>query len=131
METIKERLEYLRNQLQAENISYGELIELQSLAQHIEPGDVELLQAAGVPEFDTICDITGELMDEGFVIENGIFVTHIKYKKDLIKFFRDPKWQAAVEEDDLDIVLHVLSDEELLEFLGENEYYYWTTFYEN
>lgn len=50
METIKERLEYLRDQLQAENLSYGELLELQSLAQHIEPGDVELLEAAGVPE---------------------------------------------------------------------------------
>jgi hypothetical protein len=33
-------------------MSYGELAELQSLAQHIEPGDVELLEAAGVPEFE-------------------------------------------------------------------------------
>lgn len=45
------RLEYLRGQLRAECISYGELHELQSLAEHIEPGDVELLEAAGVPEF--------------------------------------------------------------------------------
>lgn len=50
-EGIKQRLEYLRNQLRAENISYEELHELQSLAAHIEPGDVELLEAAGVPEF--------------------------------------------------------------------------------
>ena len=49
-ETIKERLEYLRQELRAERISYGELAELQSLAQHIEPGDTELLEAAGVPE---------------------------------------------------------------------------------
>jgi hypothetical protein len=48
---IKERLEYLRGELQAERISQGELMELQSLAEHIEPGDVELLEAAGVPEF--------------------------------------------------------------------------------
>lgn len=47
---IKERLEYLRTQLQDECISYGELAELQSLAEYIEPGDVELLEAAGVPE---------------------------------------------------------------------------------
>lgn len=50
-DTIKTRLEYLRGELRAERISTGELIELQSLAQHIEPGDVELLEAAGVPEF--------------------------------------------------------------------------------
>lgn len=49
---IKERLSYLRQELINEVISYGELFELQSLAEHIEPGDVELLEAAGVPEFE-------------------------------------------------------------------------------
>lgn len=49
-EKITERLEYLRSELRAERISYGELIDLQSLAEHIDPGDVELLEAAGVPE---------------------------------------------------------------------------------
>ena len=44
------RLEELRAELRAERISYGELVELQSLAEHIQPGDVELLEAAGVPE---------------------------------------------------------------------------------
>lgn len=48
----KERLEYLRGELRGERISYGELAELQSLAEHIEPGDVELLEAAGVPEHE-------------------------------------------------------------------------------
>lgn len=47
---IKERLEYLREELRKECISQGELIELQSLAEHIDKGDVELLEAAGVPE---------------------------------------------------------------------------------
>jgi hypothetical protein len=47
---VRERLEYLRGQLRAEAISYGELAELQSLAQHIEPGDTELLEAAGADE---------------------------------------------------------------------------------
>jgi hypothetical protein len=47
---IKERLEYLRGEIKAERISYGEIVELQSLAEHIEPGDVELLQWAGVEE---------------------------------------------------------------------------------
>lgn len=49
-EHIKERLEHLRQELRAERISYGEIVELQSLRQHIDPEDVELLEAAGVPE---------------------------------------------------------------------------------
>jgi hypothetical protein len=48
---VKQRLEYLRGELRAERISLGELCELADLAPHIEPGDVELLEAAGVPEF--------------------------------------------------------------------------------
>jgi len=48
---IKQRLEYLRGELRAERISWGELAELQGLASHIDPGDVELLEPAGVPEF--------------------------------------------------------------------------------
>jgi len=48
---IKARLEYLRGELRAERISWGDLAELQGLADHIEEGDVELLEAAGVPEF--------------------------------------------------------------------------------
>ena len=49
-EEIKKRLEYLRGELRAERISYGELGELESLAEHIASGDVELLEAAGVEE---------------------------------------------------------------------------------
>ena len=52
-DTIKGRLEYLRGEIEAERISYGELSELQDLAAHIDPGDVLLLQWAGVPEFDS------------------------------------------------------------------------------
>ena len=47
---IKKRLEYLRSELENERISYGELVELQSLAEYIDENDVELLEAAGVPE---------------------------------------------------------------------------------
>ena len=50
---IKARLEQLRIELRAQRISYGELCELQSLVQSIDPSDVELLEAAGVPEFET------------------------------------------------------------------------------
>lgn len=46
----RKRLEYLRGEIEAERISYGEIAELQELAEFIEPGDVLLLQWAGVPE---------------------------------------------------------------------------------
>jgi hypothetical protein len=48
------RLEELRTELRAERTSWSELAELQSLAEYIDPGDVELLEAAGVPEFPPV-----------------------------------------------------------------------------
>ena len=48
---MKERLEYLRQELRAERISYGELVELQSLSLYIDSDDVELLEASGINEF--------------------------------------------------------------------------------
>jgi len=53
-DAIKQRLEYMRDEIRAERISYGELAEL---AAHIGPDDVELLEWAGVPEgtvFETV-----------------------------------------------------------------------------
>jgi hypothetical protein len=44
----KERLEALRIEILAERISYGEILELQSLVSFIDDGDVFLLEAAGV-----------------------------------------------------------------------------------
>jgi hypothetical protein len=48
---MNERLEELRAELRAERISYGELAELQSLAEHIDPNDVELREAIGLDEY--------------------------------------------------------------------------------
>lgn len=48
---MKQRLEEIRQAIRAENISIGELIELQSLAQYIEEYDVELLEWAGISEY--------------------------------------------------------------------------------
>jgi hypothetical protein len=48
---INVQLECLRAELRAECISYGELVCLQDLAGFICESDVELLEAAGVPEF--------------------------------------------------------------------------------
>lgn len=50
MKNAKERLEYLRQELRAERISYEEIAELQSLAEYIEPDDVVLREWAGIPE---------------------------------------------------------------------------------
>jgi len=46
----KNRLEYLRKEIKAERISQGEIAELQSLVEYIEPGDNLLLEWSGVPE---------------------------------------------------------------------------------
>ncbi len=64
-----ERLEYLRGELRAERISYGELVELESFIPFISPDDLELLEAAGVPENGTKteragrCDCTPTLVN--------------------------------------------------------------------
>lgn len=52
MTTPEQRLEAIRASLRAEDVSYGELAELQDLTPHIGAGDTELLEAAGVPEDD-------------------------------------------------------------------------------
>lgn len=52
MEAINKRLEEIRTEIQNERISYGEIQELQNLAQYIDKDDVELLQWAGVEEFE-------------------------------------------------------------------------------
>jgi len=51
-ETIKDRLEYLRGEIEAECISYGEIVELQDLKDYIEDDDVQLKEWAGIPEFE-------------------------------------------------------------------------------
>jgi len=50
MSKITHRLEEIRHSLRGECISYSELYELQNLVDYIEPNDVELLEAAGVPK---------------------------------------------------------------------------------
>lgn len=49
---IKQRLEYLRGELRAERISLDEIHELQHYKPYIDADDVELLEAAGVPEHE-------------------------------------------------------------------------------
>lgn len=65
------RLEYLRAELRAERISYGELAELQEMARHIAPDDLELREAAGLPEHDEPGGISPEGIALGHRYEMG------------------------------------------------------------
>jgi hypothetical protein len=47
---IQDRLKYLRGEVEAERISYGEIAELQDLAKYIDPSDLLLMQWAGLGE---------------------------------------------------------------------------------
>ena len=51
---IRDRLKYLRGEIEAECISYAELAELQALAKYIDPSDTLLLEWAGCPEFELV-----------------------------------------------------------------------------
>jgi len=48
--TFKKRLEEIRKSIIVENISYGEIAELQGLIEYIDKNNVQLLEWAGVKE---------------------------------------------------------------------------------
>lgn len=50
VDTIANRLEYLRGEIRAERISMSEILELQALTPYIDRDDTELLEWAGVSE---------------------------------------------------------------------------------
>ena len=54
MSEVTDRLDYLRGEIKAERISYGEIEELQNLGTQglIPESDVVLREWAGIPEFD-------------------------------------------------------------------------------
>tara|TARA_A100001201_G_scaffold1761_3_gene4506 strand:- start:259 stop:525 length:267 start_codon:yes stop_codon:yes gene_type:complete len=60
------------------------------------------------------CDITGEGMNEGYIVDEGMM--HIKYEKDLIALIRS--W--GVDEN------NELSDDFILSESYKNGEYYWT-----
>lgn len=49
---IQSHLEYLREEIENERISYSEIAELQDLKNFIQPDDTLLLEWAGVSEFE-------------------------------------------------------------------------------
>ena len=104
----KERLEEIRESIQEEEVSYGELVELQGLTEFIDDGDVELLEVAGVPEFVEeelidLSDLEGEYTLEEMpevieVIEERIEkaimskeqIDNIKEEHDIVEKEEDP-----------------------------------------
>ena len=52
MKTIEERLAYIKKQIENENISYGEIAELQELKNYIPDNEIELLMWSGVKEIE-------------------------------------------------------------------------------
>lgn len=63
------------------------------------------------------CDITGEGMNEGYCIQDGLM--YIKYEKDLIKHLREIETDANEGE-------HYSSDDFLLQDYYDAHYYYYT-----
>ena len=91
----KKRLEELRKELRAETISYGELAELQSLAKYIDPNDVELLEPAGVPEFDE---------DDDNYAKGGKLT-----KSEVIRNMYKPSGDYFFEQKGNDLIVHLTS----------------------
>lgn len=87
---IKARLEYLRGEIDAERVSMGEIVELQSLVPYIEDGDVVLLQWAGVPE------------DGALQLDKGGKVERIDYRWQYCQDGQDITGQPLYAEDDAD-----------------------------
>jgi len=57
----KKRLEQIRKSLRREDLSYGEIAELEALSDFIEADDIELRQAAGLPEAEY--DMDGNILE--------------------------------------------------------------------
>ena len=74
------------------------------------------LWADGSVEYARKCSVTGEGMDEGFVVEGSEEVMYFKYDKDLIKYLRDHG----------DEVYKDASDDFILGESYENGWHYWT-----
>ena len=92
---VKKRLEALRTEIREERISTGEIAELESLKQYIDPSDVELLQWAGVPEFDE---------DEDNYAKGGKLT-----KSEVMRNMYKPSGDYFFEQKGNDLIVHLTS----------------------
>lgn len=89
---IQDRLEYLRGEIRKECISYGEIVELQDLAEYIPEDDIVLREWAGVPEFEEDQPTTPDRIPAVRIeIERAEGLDSECYKSD------HPTWEEAEE----------------------------------
>jgi len=69
------------------------------------------------------CDITGEGMNEGYCIQDGLM--YIKHDKDMINHIREVERKHNPEYDIL-VSKGEITDDSLLNDYCEADYYYWT-----
>jgi len=69
------------------------------------------------------CDITGEGMNEGYCINDGLM--YIKYEKDMIVHLREVEKEGNLEYDK-DVAEGRLTDDWLMEDYYKADYHYWT-----
>lgn len=105
---ITARLEYLRGEINAERISMSELAELADLIPYIEPGDVQLLEWAGVPEFPV--EMAALVTDQGTAVDPGLCVYHDSgANRRIIEARRDDDvtatWADATGNDQIDCLV--------------------------
>lgn len=118
-EETKARLEYLREQIRDESISMGEIVELQGMADAIDPSDVELLEWAGVPEHEPEVVAAREWLNGLGIVTQDMddpSVWHLRnelllgrYPDDIAldiiaHMLRNPEWYVSMLEDLAEIV---------------------------
>ena len=81
----KKRLEQIRQSLRREDLSYGEIAELEALSDFIEADDIELRQAAGLPEAEY--DMDGNILEH----EKGDTAEISVTKSEMEKLHKDGK----------------------------------------
>jgi hypothetical protein len=129
IDSKKERLEEIREELNNESISYGELAELQELTEFIEEDDVQLLEAAGVPEFKEepridLSDLEGEYSIEEMdtvieTIEERIEEAKSTMSEEEIEMVKEEhgivdkdEESVVLTDDDTDSLFDLIDDEE-------------------
>lgn len=108
-----ERLEEIREELNNESISFGEIVELQELSEFIEEGDVQLLEAAGVPEFpvDEMESVDNFILAKNEIKEAN-FAPVLDEPSD---FFTDESADELLD----DIILPTVMSDEQIELIKE------------
>jgi len=81
----KQRIEELRAILRNEDMSSGELHELQNMTEFIEDDDVEMLEAAGIPEDNEPESFQFEILRQIMVHESEIFEIKARNKDEAIR----------------------------------------------